>query len=509
MNSNLIILLFSITTAGIFYSMPIPLYPKLCMKKGYSDSFIGIVFSMYSIVNLFLIPFISNLISKFTRFNLLILSFIAMILSTFLYILLDFINEPIQFTILSLIARSFQGASIEFISILIFSITMIISSHEEAHDNLGYAEMSLAFGKIIGPLIVLFFDEFGYPVSFIIGIGLDFLALILLIFFITVSKDIINRTGDDDEKEEGFGYSYIRHITTMMKTEEMRIGLKRTNSCYGDMKRRMSINKQGQERELGMLKKQTSTYNKGNSDLQMIEIKDDHFGNKTKSNKEAIKKTKPSSYFFLSSIFNKLIILTFIVCIIDFISAVFYMPIYSIELYLRFGINERQSSLYLSLFYLIYVIGLRFIILFNHHFTPKFMMSIGLLINSFAVSLYSPLGLYPYKLEFAIFGYALQNFFGGIICLNGIIDLTESYKKLGLKESQANDYSSALYFMAINFSELIGPIIGGVVTSAFNYEMSCIIVGFSSIVVSIIFFLYNKNEIYLNLNKQEEEEKEK
>ena len=77
MNINIVIFLFTITTAGIFYSLPIPLYPDLALSKGYSDSYIGVIFAFYSVANLILIPFISHLIVKYGRFNLLIISLLA------------------------------------------------------------------------------------------------------------------------------------------------------------------------------------------------------------------------------------------------------------------------------------------------------------------------------------------------------------------------------------------------------------------------------------------------
>lgn len=74
MNFDLIIFLYTVTVTGISYTLPISLYPNLALKRDYSESYVGIIFSLYCVGNLLTIPFTNNLIAYFKRYNLLIIS---------------------------------------------------------------------------------------------------------------------------------------------------------------------------------------------------------------------------------------------------------------------------------------------------------------------------------------------------------------------------------------------------------------------------------------------------
>lgn len=74
MDINLFVLLFTIMVSGISYSLPVPLFPVLSLERGFSESYVGLIFSIYSISNILAIPFINQLINYFKRFDLLIYS---------------------------------------------------------------------------------------------------------------------------------------------------------------------------------------------------------------------------------------------------------------------------------------------------------------------------------------------------------------------------------------------------------------------------------------------------
>ena len=76
MNFDLYIFLYTVTVTGIAYTLPVSLYPNLAIEKGYSESYVGFIFSIYCIGNLLTIPFTNNLIAYFKRYNLLVISFI-------------------------------------------------------------------------------------------------------------------------------------------------------------------------------------------------------------------------------------------------------------------------------------------------------------------------------------------------------------------------------------------------------------------------------------------------
>ena len=346
--------------------------------------------------------------------------------------------------------------------------------------------MALSFGKIIGPLIVLLFDNLGYTIPFLVAIILDIVALLLLLFSINVSKEVLNKTGDEKN------FSLIRFVKYDLFSSKPNTQIRR-NKSQTDIemfaKKKLSL----VEEEKRKIRHNFTMKRKRSDDSFENERVEEYTSNE--------KEDTSTAKFFISSIFNKFVILTFVVAIVDFTTAVFYIPVYTSEMKKRFEVSERMSSLYLSLFYALYFVGLRVIILFNDSFNSKFLMCAGLLINALAASFYAPSIIFPQSIYYSLFGYALQNFFGGTICLNAIIDFTASYKKLGLSEFMANDIASAVYFLAINFSELLGPLIGGIITSLCSYSIACFTVGSLNIVTSLIYFLVYYKEINYGLKK--------
>lgn len=68
-----IFFLINVFTA-ISYGLPTLLYTKIAYERGYSESFVGFVFAIYSITNILILPFTNVFIKKVGRFHLLIIS---------------------------------------------------------------------------------------------------------------------------------------------------------------------------------------------------------------------------------------------------------------------------------------------------------------------------------------------------------------------------------------------------------------------------------------------------
>lgn len=67
---------------------------------------------------------------------------------------------------------------------------------------------------------------------------------------------------------------------------------------------------------------------------------------------------------------------------------------------------------------------------------------------------------------------------GAAINVPAIVDLMDFFKtRMKLDEAQANDMASAVYNLAINFGEAIGPIFGGYVTNVSSFTTSCVCTG--------------------------------
>ena len=196
--------------------------------------------------------------------------------------------------------------------------------------------------------------------------------------------------------------------------------------------------------------------------------------------------------------------------IADYTVQVFFMPVYTRFMYNKYSLSLEESSLYLSLFYVLYFCGLRVMILLTDIFPPKFLMCLALLVNSFGLVFFAPstafninnISYFKFKdnsdknnLYLSLFGFCFQNFFAGLVCLSAILDMTVSFKKLGYNHYIAGDMASAEYFLAVNISELIGPIIGGVITYKYGFNLTCDVVGAANLLLSIIFMTYNFSRI--------------
>lgn len=414
------------------------------------------------------------------------------IVSTICFISLYYLDDGVYFTVFALIARAFQGISIEFISILIFSLSIIISEPEDQHKNLGFAEMSISAGKILGPLIALSLYKFGYPIPFAITLLFDVIVYMLLFFAMTLKRSELNRMSDNEDSDENKikTLSFVRYLreNILLKSH---LKSNRHNS-YNEVRPRM------------LTENSISNFSPILNHTHIANMEDDNTSVKSEEDSVLMKmETKMndqgSASFFLALIFNKKIILTFIIAIADFLCQTFFLPVYTQVMKTNYNLSVEESSIYLSSFYFVYFVGLRMIIVLTEKFPAKFLLCVGTLLNSFAVVFLNPSNIFPQTLPFVLFGYLFLHTFGGIIILNSIIDMTQSLKKLGLNEYVANDNASAIYILAINFSELIGPLIGGIVTGYYNFEFACNIVGSINLFLSILFLILHHKKIIRSL----------
>jgi hypothetical protein len=87
-----------------------------------------------------------------------------------------------------------------------------------------------------------------------------------------------------------------------------------------------------------------------------------------------------------------------------------------------------------------------------------------------------------------------------------ICDMIDTLKsKKGYDEESANNLASALYNLAINLGESIGPTLGGYISNKRDFVTSCIYVSFLNLTYSILFCGYNFKSIieYVLYNDKE------
>lgn len=166
---------------AIFYGLPVPLLPILAYSRGVNESLLGIIFAIYSVANLIIIPYTNTMIDHYGRTKVLYAMTILKTFSSILYISLFYIYDFKTFVIIAIIARTLQGLAVEIINIIIFSLCTLYSSNssEDNSKNLSIAEGATSLGYMLSPVIAIT-SYFGYIVPFYICIFFDILNLILI-----------------------------------------------------------------------------------------------------------------------------------------------------------------------------------------------------------------------------------------------------------------------------------------------------------------------------------------
>ncbi|CDW72728.1 permeases of the major facilitator superfamily [Stylonychia lemnae] len=140
----------------------------------------GFILAIYEIANLIASIFLGIYIGRVKRKNLIIYSNIYLFIATLAFTTLDFLGptQDMTFFILSLIFRVIQGIASAAIQICAYSFATFEMNHDK-DTYIGYVEMALGVGGILGPAIASFiFDFVGYVGTFVFFSGIVFVGII-------------------------------------------------------------------------------------------------------------------------------------------------------------------------------------------------------------------------------------------------------------------------------------------------------------------------------------------
>lgn len=221
--------------------------------------------------------------------------------------------------------------------------------------------------------------------------------------------------------------------------------------------------------------------------------------NENNNYKEINLSNNPSNLLYL--IFNKNIFWTFLAVIVDCTAQTFFNPVFTLVMFQNFKLSVNDSSIILSLMFLVYFLSLRFLNFVYDIFPAKFLLVFGLMTNSFSCLMLNPNYIFPNKLYISVLGYCFLNGFASLVTIPSLIDLSNCLKKQGYNDYVANDTASGIYILGINLAELFGPIIGGVVTNFFSFEFSSSIVGLINLIISILYFIAFRRMIKRSFRK--------
>lgn len=208
MNYKILILMSTNIIFGIGYSMLEILFPLEAIKKGTSESTIGIIFSSISIPNIILIPLVPFLSQKLGKKILFTISIIIFIISNFLFAFVPLFNNKKYFEIFSFICRFSQGIGFSISQTMIYSFAVSLSEKkEEINFYMGLMELSWSIGQGFGPFYASFlYTFFNFEISFFI-----LCIITILSYFFYYLIDMKNSNDDIS------GFDFIKIIFGNLK----------------------------------------------------------------------------------------------------------------------------------------------------------------------------------------------------------------------------------------------------------------------------------------------------
>mmetsp|Transcript_22260 Transcript_22260/g.23213 ORF Transcript_22260/g.23213 Transcript_22260/m.23213 type:complete len:540 (+) Transcript_22260:3-1622(+) len=513
--ANKLILIYINVNTAITYTLPLPLFPTLAYNKGVNESLVGIIFAIYSITNILVIPNTNILVNYFGRKGFLILLHIAKIISSFLYIYLEFVESRTFFITMAFIARSLQGFSVELINVIVFSLaTLLSSSPKENSQNLSLVEAATSIGYIIGPLIAFIFSRYGYAASFIVSIIIDIVGVLIIKFHykedleereseeeISPSKMHSQKFSTENIKNLRSSISIIfgRHIP-QIDTKYFSKGNSLSEDEEEDALKKNSLDESNKEADetddefevmsLPIQKKRKLYYKYEFVYKEPIEDGEDE-------EEDAI-----NSVQFLRITFQSLILPTFLSVIADYIAQTFFLPVFTIEMKKKYQVTEESASLYLSIGYFFYLISLRLMPMCIKLLPIKYLLCLGLLFNSVSCLFLNPIHLLNQSVVYSIIGICVLNTFAGFISITSLIDFNNSLRIQGYSSDFASTTASAIYVFGLNIAELFGPTLGGALTHNYGYEFTCVLVGLINLLLSIIYFSTKIKSMYYSLTQR-------
>lgn len=384
--------------------------------------------------------------------------------------------------------------SVELINVIIFSLATLITNNsaDESSKNLSIMEAGTSLGYIVGPLIAFSFGYFGYPFPFLVCIIMDFLSIFLIKFNLISDIYMEEQVVIEESSWKNRSFSY--------DINKKHIFLRKASINYFEKIKDMHPADIRNASESSSTEDDSSSDSDNECDFISEPIKmrktyhnKYNFIYRERDEEESEDSALDPKGFLLLAISNA-ILPTFTMIICDYICQTFFAPVFTIVMKRKYGLNEQNSSLILSLMFLCYFISLRFINSLIRLFPVKYLLCFGLLANSMCALLFAPVHSLPQQLWISVLGYCLLNCFAGFISISSIIDLNRSLRLMGYSVDFASDNSSAIYIFGVSLAELFGPTIGGALTSNYGYETTCSFVGALNLILSIIVFcLYFKN----------------
>ena len=174
---------------GIGYGLAITLFPEVGVAKGLTYTFIGLVFSIFPVGSLFTSCLTGKLMRFHKKKHLLSIFLIGNCLAKLLFGSVYYIEDPMIFFMLCIIARFFMGffcSAYEAVSVSLISETW----PDQIVEKMSYYELILNCGLISGPYFGAFINYFSnfFWVLAIVALFHLFIGCIVIFVFLKIEN---------------------------------------------------------------------------------------------------------------------------------------------------------------------------------------------------------------------------------------------------------------------------------------------------------------------------------
>ncbi len=196
--------------------------------------------------------------------------------------------------------------------------------------------------------------------------------------------------------------------------------------------------------------------------------------------------------------FNFEMFTNFVPTVVFQIAQTYYFPSLTYHLTGKWNLSIETSSLFFMIGMCAYLIILQVLNKILGNFGLILTIFLGQIVIIFGALFVYPLEFLPQSILSIIFGLALLGASGAFTCVAVIIQYGKIAKNIDnmLDEFSANDISSAVFNLGINFGDFLGPVYGGFVSTKFGFKYSNIYMSIIAFIDCIYYYIYYRQ--YLN-----------
>ena len=182
---------------------------------------------------------------------------------------------------------------------------------------------------------------------------------------------------------------------------------------------------------------------------------------------------------------------------IGIIIDIYFYPCLTYHLNNNYNLSISLSSLFFTVPTVIYMLSVYILNNYHNKLGIYFTYTFGLICTALGPLFLYPISPLPKNIFFVIFGLIIIGIGQAPIFVQGFILLLNIIKKINPNKDEIslNDITSTLNNIMIDVGGFIGPIIGGFITTKYNFNICCLAMFTVAFIYLIIFLIYFWNNI--------------